>query len=79
MKISRTLPFSCALCAALTAMRAGCSTMHALGCAAGSGARSLHVVAGARARPFYEASGYRFVGTVATDFALAAELRKDLL
>lgn len=46
--------------------------------AARLGARTLHVVAGARARPFYEASGYRFVGTVATDLAPAAELRREL-
>lgn len=46
--------------------------------AAKLGARSLHVVAGERARPFYEASGYRFAGTVATDLAPAAELRRDL-
>ncbi|CAN7686170.1 GNAT family N-acetyltransferase [Rhizobium sp. LjRoot98] len=46
--------------------------------AAALGARSVHVVAGERARPFYEASGYRFAGTVATDFAPAAELLKDL-
>jgi len=43
------------------------------------GALSLRVVAGERARPFYEASGYRFVGAVATDLAAAAELLKDLL
>lgn len=46
--------------------------------AVGLGAQSLHVVAGERARPFYEASGYRFAGTVATDFAPAVELRKDI-
>lgn len=46
--------------------------------AAGLGARRLHVVAGERARPFYEASGYRFAGTIATDFAPAVELHKDL-
>jgi GNAT superfamily N-acetyltransferase len=42
------------------------------------GARVLHVVAGARARPFYEASGFRLVGTVATAFEPADELDKDL-
>lgn len=42
------------------------------------GARVLHVVAGERARPFYEASGFRFVGTVATAFEPATELDKDL-
>ncbi|MEW6644793.1 MAG: GNAT family N-acetyltransferase [Pseudomonadota bacterium] len=42
------------------------------------GAQSLHVVAGERARPFYEASGYRFVGPIATEFATAAELIKDI-
>jgi GNAT superfamily N-acetyltransferase len=43
------------------------------------GARVLHVVAGERARPFYEASGFRFAGTVATAFEPAAELDKDLI
>lgn len=42
------------------------------------GAQSLHVVAGERARPFYEASGYRFAGAIATDFAPAVELHKDI-
>ena len=42
------------------------------------GARSLHVVAGERARPFYEAAGYRFAGTITTDLAPAVELQKDL-
>lgn len=46
--------------------------------AATRGARTLHVVAGERARPFYEASGYRFAGTTATDFEPAVELLKDL-
>ncbi|WP_426229511.1 GNAT family N-acetyltransferase [Pararhizobium sp. DWP3-4] len=46
--------------------------------AAELGARSVHVVAGERARPLYEASGYWFTGTVATDFAPAAELTKNL-
>lgn len=42
------------------------------------GARTLHVVAGERARPFYEASGYRFAAEITTDFAPAVELYKDL-
>ena len=42
------------------------------------GARTLHVVAGKRARPFYEASGYHFVATVTTDLEPGAELKKDL-
>jgi GNAT superfamily N-acetyltransferase len=42
------------------------------------GARTLHVVAGERARPFYEAAGYRFAGTIAADFAPAVRLLKDL-
>ena len=46
--------------------------------AAALGARSLHVVAGERARPFYEAAGYRFAGTIATDLAPAVELEKEL-
>jgi GNAT superfamily N-acetyltransferase len=46
--------------------------------AAELGARSLRVVAGERVRPFYEASEYRFTVTIATDFAHAAELHKDL-
>ncbi len=46
--------------------------------AAELGARTLHVVAGERARPFYAASGYRYAGTIATDFAPAVELQKDL-
>jgi GNAT superfamily N-acetyltransferase len=46
--------------------------------AAALGARSLHVVAGERARPFYEAAGYRFAGTITTDLAPAIELQKDL-
>ncbi len=46
--------------------------------AAALGARTLHVVAGERARPFYEASGYRVARTIATDFAPAVELYKDL-
>ncbi|PKR89838.1 GNAT family N-acetyltransferase [Pleomorphomonas diazotrophica] len=43
-----------------------------------AGARALHVVAGARARPFYEALGYRFAGEVATAFEPAAKLVKSL-
>ncbi|HEX2841591.1 GNAT family N-acetyltransferase [Hyphomicrobium sp.] len=46
--------------------------------AAALGARSLHVVAGERARPFYEAAGYLFAGTIRTDLAPAVELQKDL-
>lgn len=46
--------------------------------AAELGARTLHVIAGGRARPFYEASGYRFAATIATEFAPAVELHKDL-
>ncbi|GAA4121749.1 hypothetical protein GCM10023067_31070 [Aminobacter aganoensis] len=42
------------------------------------GARTLGVVAGERARSFYEASGFRFVKTVATDLAPAARLQKEL-
>lgn len=42
------------------------------------GARSLDVIAGERARPFYEAAGFQFAGTVATDLALAVRLQKDL-
>ena len=42
------------------------------------GAQTLDVVAGQRARPFYEASGFRFAGTVQTDIAPAVRLRKDL-
>lgn len=41
------------------------------------GARTLDVVAGERARPFYEASGFRLAGTVATDLAPAVRLQKD--
>lgn len=43
------------------------------------GTRSLHVVAGDRARPFYETCGFEFVGTVPTDFEVAVELRKGIL
>lgn len=42
------------------------------------GARAMHVVAGERARPFYEASGYRLAGTIMTELEPAAELCKDL-
>ncbi|WP_274426641.1 GNAT family N-acetyltransferase [Chelativorans sp. YIM 93263] len=42
------------------------------------GAHALHVIASERARAFYEASGFRMVGTIATDFAPAPEMRKDL-
>ncbi|WP_274629483.1 GNAT family N-acetyltransferase [Arvimicrobium flavum] len=42
------------------------------------GARTLLVVAGERARPFYGASGYRFAATTATEFARAVELHKEL-
>lgn len=43
-----------------------------------SGIRSLSVVAGKRAQPFYEAVGFHFVGTSETEFSLAVELRKSL-
>lgn len=46
--------------------------------AAALGARSLRVIAGERARPFYEVAGYRFSGTVATRLAPAVELEKAL-
>lgn len=42
------------------------------------GARTLEVVAGARTRPFYETSGFRFAGIVQTDLAPAARLQKDI-
>jgi GNAT superfamily N-acetyltransferase len=42
------------------------------------GAHSLHVVAGDRARPFYEACGFEVVGTVMTKFAPASGMRKNL-
>lgn len=42
------------------------------------GARSLHVVAGGRARPFYERCGFRVTGPVTTDFEPASAMRKDL-
>ncbi|TAA61584.1 GNAT family N-acetyltransferase [Shinella sp. JR1-6] len=53
--------------------------VHAERQAATLGARTLHVVAGERARPFYEASGYRFTTMVATEFASAVGLKKDLI
>lgn len=43
-----------------------------------SGARSVHVVAGERARQFYEASGYEVTGAVMTTLAPAMELEKRL-
>jgi GNAT superfamily N-acetyltransferase len=43
-----------------------------------SGARSVQVVAGERARPFYEASGYDVTGAVMTTLAPAMELEKRL-
>lgn len=43
-----------------------------------AGASALHVIVGARARPFYEALGYRFAGEVATAFEPAAKLIKSL-
>ncbi len=42
------------------------------------GARSLSVVAGARARPFYEAAGFQFAGTAQTELALAIRLQKNV-
>lgn len=42
------------------------------------GARSLHVVANSRALPFYRSVGFEIVGTVATRFAPAPEMRKAL-
>ncbi|MDZ5700075.1 MULTISPECIES: GNAT family N-acetyltransferase [Phyllobacteriaceae] len=42
------------------------------------GARFVRVVAGERARPFYEACGYRVIGTAMTTFAPALEMHKDL-
>lgn len=42
------------------------------------GAGTLEVVAGERARPFYEASGFRFAGIIATYLAPAVRLRKDI-
>ncbi|OWJ67519.1 GNAT family N-acetyltransferase [Inquilinus limosus] len=46
--------------------------------AARLGARALHVVAGDRARPFYERCGFRVTGAVTTDLESASALRKDL-
>lgn len=46
--------------------------------AAAFGAQSILVVSGDRSRPFYEAVGYLFAGTVLTKFEQAVELRKDL-
>lgn len=42
------------------------------------GAQTLEVVAGERARPFYETSGFRFAASVRTDLASAVRLEKDL-
>lgn len=42
------------------------------------GARSLHVVANNRALPFYRSVGFETVGTIATRFAPAPEMRKAL-
>lgn len=42
------------------------------------GARSLHVIAGERARAFYERCGFRVVGTAMTALAPAVAMRKDL-
>lgn len=42
------------------------------------GADALHVVAGERARPFYERCGFRVTGPVMTDLEPASALRKDL-
>ena len=42
------------------------------------GALKLNVVAGARARPFYEASGFQFAATVQTDLEPAVRLQKIL-
>jgi GNAT superfamily N-acetyltransferase len=42
------------------------------------GARSLHVVAGGRARGFYEACGFHVVGNAMTLFEPAFQLRKEL-
>lgn len=41
--------------------------------------RSLHVVVGDRARPFYEAAGFLFSGTVETEFSTALRMSKTLL
>ncbi|WP_225770828.1 GNAT family N-acetyltransferase [Inquilinus sp. Marseille-Q2685] len=42
------------------------------------GARSLHVVAGGRARAFYERYGFRVTGPVMTDLEPAFAMQKDL-
>lgn len=42
------------------------------------GTGSIRVVAGERARDFYEALGFQLVGTVETMFSLAIEMRKSL-
>lgn len=42
------------------------------------GASSLHVIANSRALPFYRSAGFETVGTVATRFAPAPEMRKAL-
>jgi len=42
------------------------------------GARRLHVVAGKRARGFYEACGFHVIGTVMTLLEPAVAMRKDL-
>lgn len=42
------------------------------------GASSLHVIANNRALPFYRSAGFEIVGTVATRFAPAPEMRKAL-
>ena len=42
------------------------------------GAQTLEVVAGERARPFYEASGFRFAATVQTELSPAIRLQKDI-
>ncbi|WP_343712116.1 GNAT family N-acetyltransferase [Inquilinus sp.] len=46
--------------------------------AARLGADALHVVAGDRARPFYERCGFRITGPVMTDLEPASALRKGL-
>jgi len=42
------------------------------------GAQTIGVVAGERARPFYEASGFRFAATVRTELAPAVRLQKHV-
>jgi GNAT superfamily N-acetyltransferase len=46
--------------------------------AAALGAPALHVIAGGRARPFYEHCGFRIAGPVMTEFEPASAMRKDL-